>query len=305
MSTQLAAWMFTINNPTDDMVKPNAWPNMKYCVWQLEKGEHGTPHWQGYITFTRSVRLSWLKKHCSATAHFESRRGTHEQARSYCMKEDTRLEGPFEHGTKPEQGKRNDLEALKQLLDSGASTREVADTEFRSFIKFSRGIQTYRRLMSKPRNFKTQVTVLVGKTGVGKSRILAQTYPDAFWKSTGDKWFDDYDLQKEVIIDEFYGWLPYAQLLRLLDRYPMTVETKGGSVNFAPEKILIAANSMPDAWYNWNVNMQFNALKRRIDNMLIMEENGEIRVLKGENPFIEKECSEENNNSSSDSESSL
>lgn len=139
--------------------------------------------------------------------------------------------------------------------------------------------------MSKPRNFKTQVTVLVGKTGVGKSRILAQTYPDAFWKSTGDKWFDDYDLQKEVIIDEFYGWLPYAQLLRLLDRYPMTVETKGGSVNFAPEKILIAANSMPDAWYNWNVNMQFSALKRRIDNMLIMEEDGSIRVLKGENPF--------------------
>ena len=42
---------------------------------------------------------------------------------------------------------------------------------------------------------------------------------------------------------------------------------------------------MPDAWYNWNVNMQFNALKRRIDNMLVMEEDGNIRVLKGENPF--------------------
>ena len=140
MSKPATNWMFTINNPTDDMVKPNAWDKMKYCVWQLEKGESGTPHWQGYITFTRNVRLSWLKANCSKTAHWEPRKGTHDQARAYCTKEDTRLEGFLSLVTNLNQGRRNDLEALKQLLDSGSCTRDIANAEFPSYIKFSRGI---------------------------------------------------------------------------------------------------------------------------------------------------------------------
>ena len=40
--------------------------------------------------------------------------------------------------------------------------------------------------------------------------------------------------------------------VRLLDRYPCQVETKGGSVNFAPKKIIILSNKAPEDWYGKN-----------------------------------------------------
>lgn len=52
-----------------------------------------------------------------------------------------------------------------------------------------------------------------------------------------------------VIIDEFYSWLRYDFFLRLTDRYPLQVETKGGSVQFVSRIIVVTSNTPPDAWY--------------------------------------------------------
>lgn len=278
-------WMFTLNNPSDHIMKPNTWPDMKYVIWQVESGENGTPHWQGYIQFKTSHRLNWLKTRCSRTAHWEPRKGTHEQAVEYCSKSETRISGPFIFGDPPTPGKRTDLVELKQDLDEGLNLRQIASNHFAPYIKYARGIQSYRRLMSSPRNFKTTVTVLYGDTGVGKSKLMQTFAPLAYWKTTGDKWWDDYDFQDEVVIDEFYGWLPYAYLLRLLDRYPMYVETKGGMVNFTAKHIYLAANNPPDLWYNWSDKMRFDPLDRRIDNLLLVEPDAKVTVLKGINPF--------------------
>lgn len=104
-------WMFTINNPTsNDEPKKWAGRGVKYVVWQLEKGEEGTPHLQGYLELDKHSRLSAMKK-LSLKAHWEKRMGTQEQAIDYCMKEDTRVEGPWEQGEKKQQGQRSDLEA--------------------------------------------------------------------------------------------------------------------------------------------------------------------------------------------------
>lgn len=278
-------WCFTLNNPSDSIMKPNTWPDMKYVIWQVESGANGTPHWQGYITFKTNKKLTFLKNRCSRNAHWEIRKGTHDQAVEYCSKTDTRLSGPFIFGDPPKQGKRTDLDDLKKDLDEGVSLRLVASNSFAPYIKYARGIQSYRRLMSSPRNFKSQVTVLYGETGVGKSKLMQTFCPLAYWKTTGDKWWDDYDFQETVVIDEFYGWLPYAYLLRLLDRYPMYVETKGGMVNFVGKHIFMAANNPPDQWYNWTEKMKQDPLMRRIDNLLYVEENEKITVIKGVNPF--------------------
>lgn len=266
-------------------MKPNTWPDMKYVIWQVEKGENGTPHWQGYITFNNAKKLTFLKNRCSRTAHWEPRKGTHKQAVEYCSKEDTRLSGPFIFGEAPQQGKRTDLADLKQDLDEGFNLRQIATTHFAPYIKYARGIQSYRRLMSNSRNFKTNVTVLYGDTGVGKSKLMQTFCPLAYWKTTGDKWWDDYDFQEDVVIDEFYGWLPYAYLLRLLDRYPMYVETKGGMVNFTAKNIYLAANNPPDQWYNWSEKMKYDPLDRRIDNLLFVGPDAAVTVIKGINPF--------------------
>lgn len=89
------------------------------------------------------------------------------------------------------------------------------------------------------RNYRPTVIWIYGGTGIGKSR-LAVAYAEHvagsdywFHKAKSLLWWDGYEGQKCVIIDDFRrrklvdaGGFSY--LLRLLDRYDMEVEIKGG-----------------------------------------------------------------------------
>lgn len=119
---------FTVNGI--DALSRMDWPDyVAYGVYQLERGDNGNLHWQGYAELSRPVKLGGLKKWLPA-AHFEKRMGTDVQARDYCMKRDsTYVSGPWEHGTfvpaANTQGKRNDLQAFVDAVDGGASRREL------------------------------------------------------------------------------------------------------------------------------------------------------------------------------------
>ncbi len=69
---------------------------------------------QGYVVLKKKSRLSALKK-LLPRAHWEIREGTHDQARAYCMKEETRTKEPYEWGDPPAQGKRNDMAAMVEV----------------------------------------------------------------------------------------------------------------------------------------------------------------------------------------------
>lgn len=81
-----------------------------------------------------------------------------------------------------------------------------------------------------------------------------------------------------MIIDDFYGWIKYSTLLRLLDRYPMRVEYKGGQANFLAKTIIFTSNRHPSEWYK----MDNSALMRRITEIW--------RVDKGVEPIKESLC---------------
>ena len=83
-------WVFTLNNPVLPEDDPsNFLSTAMYCVWQLEKGESGTIHIQGYCIFRTLKSLSSLRT-LQSRAHWEIRRGTHAEAKAYCTKEDSR-----------------------------------------------------------------------------------------------------------------------------------------------------------------------------------------------------------------------
>lgn len=63
-------------------------------VFQLEQGQTGYMHYQIYLCLHPKQRLSWLKSHIDRTAHWEPARHP-EEAREYCSKTDTRVEGPW------------------------------------------------------------------------------------------------------------------------------------------------------------------------------------------------------------------
>ena len=66
----------------------------------MEKGEEGTPHIQFFMNFVNATRSSVFKKY-DKRIHFTRVMRTPEQAEIYCLKEETRVDGPWEYGTKP------------------------------------------------------------------------------------------------------------------------------------------------------------------------------------------------------------
>lgn len=272
------AWVFTLNNPEHTAHELQAVlerAGVRYAVFQEERGAgveggEGTRHFQGYALWRQPKRLAYVRG-VLERAHWELRLGTHDQAVEYCTKEDTRIAGPYHVGEAPAgQGKRTDLESVKLMLDAGAPMREVAQEHFGAFVRHYRGFNTYRLLTQEQRTWQTTVRVYWGPPGTGKSRrALHEAGPHAYWLprpnqasgSGGTLWFDGYDGEEHVVIDEFYGWIPRDTMQRMIDRYPFQVQTKGGSVRFLAKTIWITSNVPPEDWWK---RMGLGAMERRL-----------------------------------------
>lgn len=272
-------WLFTLNNPEgDELDITEEWKaKIKHLVYQKEMGEEETPHFQGYLELHRPSRLAALKRFLPR-AHWEQRKGTRLQAAEYCTKEETRVSQPMYIGGMP--GWKDFLNSLKkaaptsksselsevlqqiqQALCEGSSTEDIADKHFEVWCRYYRAFEHYQLIKTPPRNHEVCVHVLQGPTGTGKSKWAMDNYPGAYWKQRS-QWWCGYLGQDVVIIDEFYGWMPFDLLLRLCDRYPMSVETKGGNVQFVARTIVITTNQLPNSWYR---NCYFPAFARRVN----------------------------------------
>lgn len=278
-SLQGRYWCFTLNNPQPEE-DPNTWGG-SFCIWQLERGEEGTPHYQGYIIFKGNKRFNAIKA-INPRAHWDIRRGTHQQAVDYCSKTDTRIDGPWTHGEAPKQGKRSDLLLLKEQLDAGVSVKELwANPEtFHIVSKYDRVPSLYRLATVPQRRFKTHVLVLHGPPGLGKSYFPATVYPDAYYKNNTE-WWDGYEHQKVVVLDDFHSsWFPFTFLLQLLDRYPLNVQVKGGTVPFNSKLIIITSNRSPRVWYRPD-DHPYEALERRLTTIYRFRSDGYPVLEKG------------------------
>ncbi len=284
------SWCFTINNPMSSFplghegfishVKERLGDRLRYIVFQVEQGEHETLHYQGYMELTVPCRFRWLRAVFRDSAHLEPRRGTREQARDYCMKESTRMGGPWEIGDwrSGGQGTRNDLLAVTDLIQTGAKECDVASRFPVAYIKFHAGINKLICLSVPARTIPPVVTLLYGPTGTGKTKYCYDKYPSLYRKPCDTRWFDGYMSDKVLLLDDFGGAqskMTVLYLLQLLDRYPLLVEAKGKYCPMMAEEILITTNHHPKKWYNWaNREESYNALKRRIHKVFYFSEYG-------------------------------
>lgn len=266
-------WLFTINNPVSDPV----FKDYQYLIYQIEQVQ--TVHIQGYVVFNTRKMLNTVKA-MVPTAHLETRRGTHSQAKEYCSKLESRLDGPYEFGDDSNivegQGSRSDLQVAAEKIFGGTSLKTIAEEHHSSYIRYHRGMLAFQQILKPvvPRTWKTVVNYYYGVSGSGKSfRAKTEAGPLAYYKAPGSKWFDYYNGEENVIFDDFRGnWFPISTLLRILDAYPMMVEMKGSSINFAPKTIWITSNIAPDLLYP-NVNgFEIQALLRRIENQVYFTE---------------------------------
>lgn len=253
------SWTITVNNHTeqDEQQLQLQQQRALFIVYGREKGESGTPHLQGYIQMKQSQTLEYMKKHVHATAHFEVARGTPLQNYNYCTKD-----GDFWiFGEVPKQGKRTDIEKIKQMVSEGATMKEIANeaTSYQS-AKFGELLLKYNE---PKRNQEIKVYWFYGPPGSGKTREAAAMCPEAYWHN-GTKWFDGYDGEKEVIMDDFRqeGWT-IESLLRMWQPYPYRVETKGSTRQLQATTFIITTPYSVDNLFFIGEDIQ--QLKRRIN----------------------------------------
>ncbi|AJD07507.1 replication-associated protein [Odonata-associated circular virus-4] len=265
-------YIFTINNPTeDDTDKLQLAPGITSIAYQYERGETGTRHIQGAIRFARRTTFNQVKR-ILPRAHIEAARGTWQQCMDYCTKLETREEGPFLLG-KCANEDMAPYQRLEEDIKNGATRDDIENRHFKLYLRHHTAINHILTFHTKPRSNKPTVTVLWGPTGTGKTRAVvkrASNRGDSLYIKERGKWWDGYAGQAICLLDEFYGWLPFGCLLRLLDRYPNRVEYKGGSTQFTSDEIWITSNKEPKDWYK---EEYMDALFRRLDRIVFCDTN--------------------------------
>lgn len=239
----------------------------EYICGQLERGEkEGHLHIQFFINFKNSVRVSAITKH-DKRIHVEKVK-VNNGADTYCMKAETRVEGPIEIGIKPVKvNSKVDWEAVWSKAKEGkleeipASIRVVHYSKLKAIakdnMKFSdtdhlRGIWVW------------------GKAGAGKSR-WAREQSKSIYPKLCNKWWDGYQGEEVVVMDDFMPEhkVLCQQLKIWSDRYDCILETKGGAVHSQYQWFIVTSQYSIDEI--WEDDRDRAALHRRFQEFKIQE----------------------------------
>lgn len=253
-------WLLTIKR--DEWEPPGQLPEeISWIRGQAEVGAGGYEHWQIFVAFKVKKGLQGVKQVFTASTHAELTRS--EAATEYVWKEDTAVpDTRFEFGAKPfRRNSRTDWEMVWECAKSGNMEAIAASVRVQSYSALCRIRSDYMQPMALERTCQ----VYWGPTATGKSRrAWNEAGLDAFPKDPRTKFWDGYQSEKHVVIDEFRGVIDVANLLRWLDRYPVRVEVKGSSRILAATKLWITSNLSPDQWWPELDPFTYAAFRRRI-----------------------------------------
>lgn len=237
----------------------------KYLVFGKEVAPStGTPHLQGYVVFRTQRSLSSVIKKLNG-AHVEVAKGDAEQNYAYVTKG-----GDFvEVGEKPLTSLAAGLKgvaaraAKNKLLLSGNLLDLVSSGELHlsqvPLIKKARMI-----LAAEGGEYSHDDVRGIwywGPPGSGKSRKAREWYPGAYLKQQ-NKWFDGYEGQDTVILDDLDTDVLGHYLKIWMDRYACTAETKNGMTQLRHHRFVVTSNYSIEELFKDNPVMA-QAIRRR------------------------------------------
>jgi len=273
-------YCFTLNNyveGTIERLRAQAATIFKYFICGKEVGEQGTPHLQMYgETITRTTIIALKGKLVQLDpdlnrVHVEIAAGNAQQNIIYCSKEGDF----FEIGDRPlKNGEKSSLKAASDLIMDGAAISEVITAYPHVYVQYGSGLTRLMCSVHSKRNFMTIGFWLYGKTGAGKSKWAAENFPEAYWKPSLDKWFDGYMMENVVIIDDYRPTqdLSFEYMLRLVDRYPLMVQTKGAFVPFVPKILIVTSpRDISETFSHLSHQEDLDQLTRRFPHRLCFD----------------------------------
>lgn len=233
---QSRRWRLTLPaDEYDEQFVRRTLAQFKAVVGQLEEGTHtGYRHWELYIEHSSPVRRSRLSK-LMPKGHFLKAKSSRLRCVRYCTKETSfagvRIEmGELDLSVK--QGKRTDLDAYAdQILLQGLSADDVMWTFPRAsmYEKQLRTLELVRDRKQFGSTFRDmKVHYLHGGTRTGKTSAVYETYgyDEVFRVSNWKNPFDGYKGQRVLVLDEYNTSLRVAELLKILEGYPLEVSAR-------------------------------------------------------------------------------
>lgn len=260
-----------------------------FTIFQVERAPStGRIHMQGYSRFGGPVRLSTLRLCCEG--HFEIARGGEASNITYCSKDESRVAGPWESGERSRQGKRKDIDDVRDMVKRGKTYHDVLEcVQSNQALMFAK---EYIRHLPLPLE-KTPPVVywLHGATGTGKSQWVIDRLKDlqpirhsrdlCVSKSCN---LDPYENEEFAWFDDFRAdRMPFNLLLQITDRYPMKVRVLYGYVEWKPEVIVFTCQYSIRECFKRRCDEDLGQLYRRI------RESGGAEILFGDAPVVRSE----------------
>lgn len=249
-----------------------------YFIFQLEKGEEtGYEHYQLWLEHSNPIKKITLVRLLPFAA-IRERRGTKQYAFDYVTKEETRIDGPFEYGERPEFNDKNTSSGKREQMiidiSNGASdfdllmkyptiySKRVVD-DYRSAL----GIKDY--YLSHNRD--VQVYYLSGPAGSGKSSFVRRLFDieDIYVVSDYEKDpFGSYTGQDVLVLEEYRSDFTLSVFLQYLDRYPIMLPARYNNKVAKFTKVFIISNWDFTEQYSFFPIDDKKAFWRRITSIL-------------------------------------
>lgn len=264
MDNQSKSWAFTVNNFTEGDERFFNDLEVSYIAYGREVGStNNTPHLQGFIIFKRAYRLTQLKR-LHDKCHWEKAKAV--DGMNYCLKDQN-----YVIRDNRSQGKRNDLSKYTEEIKTIGLKRAVEEN-METALKYPGGSKFLFSMLMKHRVVEEPPYVhwWYGEAGAGKTRAVFDRFgqENIYVKncSKGNKWFDGYEQQQVLLFDDYRcDTLDWNFLLQITDRYPISVEIKGGMIPFnSPVIIFTSPRSIEGTFGNNGEDLQ--QLLRRVTN---------------------------------------
>ncbi len=233
-------------------------------------------HQQGWIQLEYPASISTVKKaFLGPKTHLEVMKGNVKQNITYCSKEKQYKQC----GTPTSTGSRTDWGSILTKIRARVKMIDIAEEWPSQYLRYHTGMAKYKQLCDcadapKWRNIK--VIVHEGYTGMGKTKLAMNAGTDEPYMIEGGQmqWFDDYQGETTLVIDEYANQIPITKLLSLLDGYKRRIPVKQGFTYARWTTVYITTNLSelhPQADQGHKI-----ALNRRITDWLIFHPNQKI-----------------------------